>query len=219
MNRFDMFNSNGYYAPRYDSGVLRDQDSHVVKQGETIADIAIMYNTTIEELMNANNLSSTTVYAGQTLMLPNGDYQEYLVAQGDNLYKIAEKYGTTVEELIKINNLDNTVIYPNQAILVPYKEEDGMYYKEYFTKQGDTLQSVANQFGVSTNLLLMYNDVLNYLLAPEQTVKIPIGKSTCLILEQDTVDTILSKTGMTAKEVIEMNSETWLIPGSTIYVK
>jgi LysM repeat protein len=43
---------------------------HVVKAGQTLSHIARYYGTTVQAIMNANGLTSSTIYVGQHLYIP-----------------------------------------------------------------------------------------------------------------------------------------------------
>jgi LysM repeat protein len=45
--------------------------TYIVKRGDTLSRIARAYNTTIPEIIKANKLTSTTVYAGKVLFIPD----------------------------------------------------------------------------------------------------------------------------------------------------
>ncbi|QVK20549.1 LysM peptidoglycan-binding domain-containing protein [Mycoplasmatota bacterium] len=174
-----------------------------------------------------NELEETYYEPEQTYYEPEQTYvaprvqneMSYTVQKGDNLYSIANNYGTTIEELLKLNNLESTTIYPNQVLLIPYQEMNGMHYKEYLTVSGDSLIKISEMFNVPPRVLMMYNDVLKLELAPEQMIKIPRKLKEYIILEEDTLNTILEKTGMTYEELMDYNQKIWLKPGATIIIK
>lgn len=93
---------------------------YVVKKGDSLYKIAREYNTTVDELMKLNNLSSISLSIGQTLKIPqittSAQDNYYMVKSGDNLYKIASKYNTTVNNLVKLNNLSNTTLSIGQKL-------------------------------------------------------------------------------------------------------
>ncbi len=93
---------------------------YTVKSGDSLYKIAREYNTTVDELMKLNNLSSISLSIGQTLKIPqittSAQDNYYTVKSGDNLYKIASKYNTTVNNLVKLNNLSNTTLSIGQKL-------------------------------------------------------------------------------------------------------
>ena len=93
---------------------------YIVKSGDSLYSIAKKYNTTVNELMKFNNLTSNVLSIGQRIKIPtpgvtppietpSGEFITYTVQPGDSLYAIAQRYNTTVNELMKVNNL--TIIY------------------------------------------------------------------------------------------------------------
>ncbi len=98
--------------------------------------------------------------------LENEYYEYYTIKSGDSLYQIAKKYNINPELLTALNGLNpNDYIYPGQVIMIP---KSG--YSYYLTKEGDTLDTVANTFGSSVNEVLKNNKVL-YLLDGQLLVK------------------------------------------------
>ncbi|MGB9791560.1 MAG: LysM peptidoglycan-binding domain-containing protein [Thermacetogeniaceae bacterium] len=103
--------------------------SYVVKPGDTLFLIAKAYGITVDSLIKANNLKTTTIYPGQVLQLPacssagsssiqNSSCIRYTVQPGDTLYLIAKAYGTTVDRIMADNNLTTTWIYPGQVLYI-----------------------------------------------------------------------------------------------------
>lgn len=98
---------------------ITEENSYIVKSGDSLYKIAQNNNTTVSELMNLNNLSSTTLRVGQILKLPTsskGNTNTYTVKSGDSLYKIAQNNNTTVNELMRLNNLSSTLLSIGQTL-------------------------------------------------------------------------------------------------------
>lgn len=99
---------------------ITEENSYIVKSGDSLYKIAQNLNTTVSELMNLNNLSSTLLSIGQVLKIPTtisgATTNTYTVKRGDSLYKIAMANNTTVNELIRLNNLNSTVLSIGQVL-------------------------------------------------------------------------------------------------------
>ena len=93
-------------------------NTYTVKSGDNLYKIAQNYNTTVNELINLNNLSSNILSIGQVLKIPiaSSTNNTYTVKSGDSLYKIAQNYNTTVSELMRINNLGTTALSIGQLL-------------------------------------------------------------------------------------------------------
>ena len=87
---------------------------YTVKAGDTLWNIAKRYNTTVEELMNLNNLNNDLIMIGRELILPNTNV--HIVKAGDTLWNIAKRHNTTVENLMRLNNLTTDLITIGQVI-------------------------------------------------------------------------------------------------------
>ncbi len=92
---------------------------YTVQRGDTLSAIARRFGTTINELMRLNNLSSTRIYAGQSLQITAGEEIIHVVVRGDTLTSLAQRYGTTVTAIQNANGLRTTVIYVGQRLRIP----------------------------------------------------------------------------------------------------
>lgn len=75
-----------------------------VRVGDTLASIASRYGLPLTWLMVSNNLSTTTIYPGQRLLLPK-DGVIHTVKPGETLKEIAAQYGVSEEGLREANGL------------------------------------------------------------------------------------------------------------------
>ncbi|MBN1198513.1 MAG: LysM peptidoglycan-binding domain-containing protein [Bacteroidales bacterium] len=111
---------------------------HTVKKGESLGLIAGKYGCSVSQLMSWNNLSKSTIYAGQKLKVSgNGSsgsssskssssssggskYTFYTIKSGDNLWDLAQKNNCTVSEIKTLNNIKNANrLRPGQKIKIP----------------------------------------------------------------------------------------------------
>ena len=87
--------------------------------------------------------------------------QTHIVQYGENLSTIAVQYGTTWQELARINALSNpSIIYAGQTLSVTGGQSvatSGYCVVEY----GDTLSSIAAQFGTTVEHLVLANGISN----------------------------------------------------------
>lgn len=98
------------------------QTIYTVRAGDTLSAIARQYGTTVQAIMAANGLTSTRIYVGQRLVIPDGTTPQpvrYQVQWGDTLTKIAQRFGTTVQAIVAANGLPSTRIYAGQWLTIP----------------------------------------------------------------------------------------------------
>lgn len=81
---------------------------HVVQTGESLWGIAQAYQTTVEDIVAANQIPDPSRLAiGQTLVIPIwGSF--YWVQQGDSLWSIGQRFGINYLTLAEINQIDIT---------------------------------------------------------------------------------------------------------------
>lgn len=99
-------------------------NTYVVQSGDTLSGIADRFNTSVESLVELNNIEDPNlIYSGQELKLSsdsdNNNEIYYAVLPGDTLSGIADRYGTTYQEIAEMNGIDNpNLIYPGQYLRV-----------------------------------------------------------------------------------------------------
>ena len=92
---------------------------YTVKSGDNLYAIGRQYGLTAEEIMNYNNLNSTSLSIGQQLKIPTSNQEiTYVVKSGDNLYSIANRYNTTVDEIKNKNNLTTNLLSVGQILKI-----------------------------------------------------------------------------------------------------
>ena len=131
--------------------------------------IAQNYDTTVSEIMQLNNLTSTTLSIGQILEIPdkNVSGNTYTVKSGDSLYKIAQNYNTTVNELKSLNNLTSNLLSIGQVLKIPSTNNN-----TYVVKKGDSLYKIAQANNTTVDELIKINNLGITLLSIGQVLKL-----------------------------------------------
>ena len=164
---------------------------HTVAWGETLFSLAQSYGTTVEAISQANGIADPTqVYAGQRLVIPSADVPAapaeagavHTVQPGENLFRIGLKYGVTVKALMELNGLYSAdQVMAGQVLTIPgsaasssvaYQPKHAS--KTHTVQAGETLTSIAHQYGVTVWTLIQANNIANpTLIVPGQTLVVP----------------------------------------------
>ncbi len=140
-----------------------------VLNGETLENIAQKFATSVSALEDLNGIPAVSLRAKDEIIVPETSkkyFEYYKVQKGDSIYGIARRYNINPELLASLNGLNySDYIYPDQLIMIPRAN-----YSYYITKEGDTLDSVANVLNVSREKLLGENDII-YVLEGQMFVK------------------------------------------------
>lgn len=98
------------------------KSTYTVVKGDSLYGIANKFNTTVDSIKKANNLTSNLLSIGQVLEIPTTSSTStvtYTVKKGDTLYSIARTYNTTVDSIKKLNNLASTSLSIGQTLILP----------------------------------------------------------------------------------------------------
>lgn len=152
-----------------------DSNYYTVKSGDSLWSISRKFGITVDELKNANNLSSNLLSIGQNLIIPGKDLdaigEEYVVKRGDTLYSIARKYNTSVDNIKSINNITTDSLAIGQIIKLP--STSNVASDTYIVKKGDSLYSIARTYNTSVDKLKEINNLTSNALAIGQVLKLP----------------------------------------------
>ena len=92
-------------------------ETYKIQSGDTLYSISQQFNTTVESLMEINQLSSYLIYADDTIEI-SSDGEVYMIESGDTLFEIAMAYNTSVKQLQAWNGLNTDLIYAGEALAV-----------------------------------------------------------------------------------------------------
>lgn len=199
-------------------GLPSTQNTYTVKKGDSLWSIAKKYNTTVEQLKAANNLTSNLLNIGQVLKIPQtevpvepGDYTVYTVVSGDNLYNIARRYNLDVKDIVDYNNLSTTNLSIGQRLLIPTKTvptpSEG--YQTYIVKKGDNLYSIANKYNTTVDEIKSLNNLTSNILSINQKLLIPSTKAnTYTVKKGDNLYSIARNYNTTVDEIKRKNNLT-----------
>ena len=200
-------------VPYYKEG--ESQEIYTVKKGDSLWKIANKYNTTVEKLKSANNLKTNTLSVGQKLVIPSISVSPevsdtYIVQKGDSLWSIANKFNMTVSELKNLNNLTNNLLSIGQVLKIKDSSNNGK--TTYTVQKGDSLWVIANKYGITTEELKSYNNLISNLLSIGQILKIPQGKTSTeniyTVKKGDSLWTIANRYNTTVEKIKVLNNLT-----------
>lgn len=112
---------------------ISDDKHHIVVSGDNLVKISDRYGISIGAIALANGLTSTKIYIGQQLVVPD-DYAPvnptsidrdlhasitYVVRPGDTLGAIAQNYGSAVDKIVDASGLSSTSILVDQFLTIP----------------------------------------------------------------------------------------------------
>jgi LysM repeat protein len=104
--------------------------THAIGSGDTLLGIAQRYGTTVEAIIEANDLADPNlILIGQALIIPVATQTAdtpavktitHTIERGDTMLGIAQRYGTTVDAIVGANDLANPdLIFPGQILIIP----------------------------------------------------------------------------------------------------
>jgi len=212
---------------------------HRVLRGETLADLAAQYGTTIEAIRETNGLRGSTLAPGQRLLIAIGaapeprstsnprtadsEVREHRVATGETLSSIASRYGTTVSAIQEANGISGSVIRPGQRLRIPggasgaTSEPDEPRVVEHVVASGETLSGIAARYGTTVSAIQSTNGIRGSVIRPGQRLQVPAGADAPAFTEHvvrsgETLSGIASRYGTTVSAIRSANR----IEGSVI---
>ena len=157
-----------------------------LKEGETLADVALKSGMTEEELRRVNRIpKGRKVLAGSALLVDaNGQLAPapevrrvvYRVRRGDSIYTIAKKYGITQRSIRRTNNLRSSRLRIGQRLVLvipPRANTQPPPGKNvHVVRRGETLFSIAKKYGTSVSKIRIINNLGTTRISIGQRLKI-----------------------------------------------
>ncbi len=191
------------------------QESHTVQANQTLYSIARLYNVSVDQLKEWNNLGTAAIRVGQSLVVkpaaqlaanPGLNPFLYTVRTGDSLSALAIKFDTPPEVLKKINSLDDESLYVGQRVFI--RRPVGITF--YNSQPGDTVGHVAALFNIAPADLVAINQLGTSPLAAGRTLRVfkpaevPLNHTVAAI---DTPQGIAALYGISVVELQRINGE------------
>jgi len=153
---------------------------HVVKEDETLTEIARRYRVSVSQLQRLNGLVGDRILIGQKLRLKDAESTVHIVERGDALWEIARAYGISVYRLKILNGLRSNRIYPGQKLklypdgkLEPSTASAGPRLATYVVQRGDYLGQIARLHQMSVAEITRINKLKkNAVIHPGDRLKV-----------------------------------------------
>jgi LysM repeat protein len=144
---------------------------HTVQSRDTLRGIADTFGTSVEAILEANPYISPDnpyvnpdlMHAGMMIYVPTSTnapvppIQIWVTGVGETLGDIAARCGTTIDAIEQLNGIeDPDLILPDQILCVPGALEVMPIYQ---VQPGDTLTTIAERFGSSVEVIIMFNEI------------------------------------------------------------
>lgn len=170
---------------------------HQVAAGETLWSLSRKYNTTVDLIKKANQLSTDMLQIGQKLIIPKAIHT---VEAGDTLYALSRKYGTTVDAIKEANQLASNTLTIGRSLVIPVTTTSAVVpaptptvtptpapvtttapatntitYTSHTVQAGDTLWGLSVKYGIPQSELLKANGLTtSSVLSIGQKLTIPV---------------------------------------------
>lgn len=97
-----------------------ETDIYIVQKGDSLWSISKKFNTTVNDLITLNNLSTINLQIGDSLLVPKQSNENviYIVEPKDTLWSIAKKNNISVERLKELNNLTSNLLTVGQELII-----------------------------------------------------------------------------------------------------
>lgn len=116
---------------------------HVVKSNESLTTIARTYNTTVNDIVEANDIPNpNNLVVGQAMVIPIvGSF--YYVQPGDSLWSIGQKTGVPYQQIASVNHISlNQQLYVGFRLYIPQASKRRAEFNAYVEPRGTSVAPI-----------------------------------------------------------------------------
>ncbi|SOC39282.1 LysM peptidoglycan-binding domain-containing protein [Ureibacillus acetophenoni] len=127
---------------------------HVVKRGDTLWQLARLYNVTIDSIQRINELPNPNrLLLGQSIVIPvAGTF--HTIKPGDTFWSIASQYGISVNAILQANQTVNpNSLLPGSTLYIPPLI--------HIVQSGQNLSQIARLYGTTVDAIIRENQITN----------------------------------------------------------
>ena len=122
---------------------------YIVQEGDTLWDIAALFDTSVEDIMSANSLPNADIYFGNRLIIPgleglNGTLITRIVPFGETLRSLSRQYRIDDTILKKLNHIVSpTEVYAGYKLIILQQEDQARWPARSNLEPGETMLELA----------------------------------------------------------------------------
>lgn len=217
-------------AEKTAGGVASDQSpvsqsksfKHTVSRGETLYSVSKMYNTSVEAIIRLNPGLTESISEGQIINIPqtqinkvgseNVNYQYHTILAKETLYGVSRTYSVSPQSIVDANpGLSIETFSTGKTIRIPMSgtgTKSGVTTgtitenKIHKVQKGETLYSIAKEYGVSVSEIEKANSILASQLKRNMEIVIPVNVTVDLYggsAQEIDADRLLSQTNFSKR--------------------
>ncbi|UCZ51591.1 glycoside hydrolase family 18 protein [Bacillus shivajii] len=177
---------------------------HVVQEGQNLTGIANAYNTSVDDIVQANELpSAERLVIGQSLVIPIvGSF--YWVQPGENLFAISQRFGIPFQELAEINQISlEDPLAAGTRLYIPPRPQTETEVNAYVEPIGDTVSEELIESARVRAPYLTYLAPFSYEVNRDGTLSPPLLNDFPAIAAEHNAGLMLTVTNLEAGEFSE----------------
>lgn len=134
---------------------------YVVKQGDSIFQIARSFQIATQSIISLNELDQPeNLVVGQALVIPSN---QYVVQPGDTLYQIGQQFNVPYQEIAEASQIAvNAPLNPGQVLSIPERPKTRAFFNAYVEPIGDQVSPVLEQSARRRTRYLSYLAPFSY---------------------------------------------------------
>jgi murein DD-endopeptidase MepM/ murein hydrolase activator NlpD len=111
--------------------------TYVVQSDDTLSNIALMFDISMDTIKQANHLSGNTIKPGQSLVILPVSGVLYTVVANDSLAKISKKYGINADDIMTYNGMTaaSSTLAIGQQLIIPHGKPSASETSSFLSSQ------------------------------------------------------------------------------------